>query len=103
MEELTTKALLHGLIEGKEYILKTRLQWDWEAYQEKRLRFFVPQASLYIDEDGEYIHWQCHGSSAEEISLESLEWLLDKIFECEASDFVELNMNSVLDVINEGR
>lgn len=100
---MTVEELFHGLVEGKEYIMKNRLQAEWDSFQSGRLRFFVPQPNLYMDEDGDYFHWNHYGSSANEVSLDSLKFLLEKIFECGADDFVELDKNSVLDVINEGR
>lgn len=107
-KELTIDEMFHGLIAGDEYVLKSTLRENWEAFNNGTLRYFIPGTSNYIvmdlDMDGTPIfRWNHCGSSAEEATKEDLEWLLNTIFKRKPEDFVKLDIHAVTDVINEGR
>lgn len=103
-ESLTLDDMYKGLlVDGKQYILKDELRWQWKAFNNGTLRFFVPGGFNEIHLDGEYFSYNCHGSSAVTAAKDDLEWLLETIFEKNPSDFTELNHHAIIDVINEGR
>lgn len=107
-EELTIDDMYSGLMKGYKYVLKETLRGDWRAFQDGRLRYFVPGSFnsivLDIEDDGTPIFcWSHYGSSAEKATKEDLEWLLKVIFKSEPSEFVKLDIHAVTDVINEGR
>lgn len=104
-KELTLSEMFTGLVNGKQYVLKNTLKSDWRLFQDGTLRFYVPGGfdTIYMDDFGEYIHYNHHGSSAVEVTKDDLEWLLNTIFKCEPSDFTELNHHAILEIINEGR
>ena len=104
-KELTLDEMFTGLVNGKQYVLKNTLRSEWRLFQDGTLRYFVPGGgdTVYMDDLGDYIHYQHYGSSAIKVDKNELEWLLNTIFECKPSDFTELNHHALLDVINEGR
>lgn len=97
----TIEELYSGLNYGKSYILKKRLQTEISLFMEGVHRYFTPQCNLVCDYRHKYIHWHNAGSSAEQNTIERLEWLLDEIFDgAKPEDFVELSYNTMLDVMN---
>lgn len=104
-KELTLSEMFSGLIQGKQYVLKDTLRSEWRLFKDGTLRFFVPGGgdTIYMDDAGEYLHYQHYGSSAIQVDIDELEWLLKTIFKCEPKDFTELDHHAILDVINEGR
>lgn len=107
-ERLTIDHMYDGLMRGYKYVLKSTLRYNWEAFNEGRLRYFTPGSSDYIvlgdEKDGTPIFmWGHYGSSANKATKNDLEWLLETIFKCESDDFTKLDIHALTDVINEGR
>lgn len=102
-KELTLNDIYEGLIDGKQYILKDTLKWEWKAFCDGTLRFFVPGGFDELHCDEEYIAYNHHGSSAVTATKDNLKWLLETIFKADPSDFTELDKYAITDVINEGR
>lgn len=102
-KDLTLDDIYEGLIDGKQYILKNTLKWEWKAFCDGTLRFFVPGGFDEIHLEDEYACYNHHGSSAVTITKDNLKWLLETIFKSDPSDFTELDKYAIMDVINEGR
>lgn len=106
-KELTLNDIYEGLMAGKKYVLKRTLRSDWQAFMTGKLRYYVPGGFNEIHKThsfGEdYFSYTYYGSSAVTATKDNLKWLLETIFECDPSDFTELNHHAILDVINEGR
>lgn len=106
-DNLTIDEMFHGLIDGKQYVLKDEMRLRWRSFNNGTLRYFTPGGSkeIHLEEydTRDAIAYSCHGTSAVDVTKDDLEWLLKTIFKAEPSDFVEYNVHTVLDVINEGR
>lgn len=100
--KLTLTEMFTGLLNGKQYVLKSTLMSEWHLFRDGDDRYFTPGGfdTIYIDDFGDFIHYNHHGSSASKVSKEELEWILKVIFKCKPSDFTELNHHAILDVIN---
>lgn len=104
-EDLTFDEMYNGLKQGKQYILKDELRWQWRAFKDGTLRFFVPGGfnEIHLSDFGKYFAWTHSGSSANDATEDGLKFILETIFEKKPSDFTELNHHAIIDVINEGR
>lgn len=104
-DNLSYEDIFHGLIKGKQYVLKSALRSDYIMFQEGTLRFYVPGGfdEIHMTDDGKYFAWTHAGSSANDATMDGLRFIIDTIFSCKPSDFTELNHHAILDVINEGR
>lgn len=80
-EELILKEIFDNISNGKvygEYILNNNTQ--------KRDLFW---AVLYTTFDRKYIVWRYYGGSFNKHVLKDLKWILENIFECKPSEFIE--------------
>lgn len=104
-KELTIDAMFTGLIKGDTYVLKKTLQNDWQSFKSGKFRYFVPGDfdSIYLSDDIDgtpIFKWQHYGSSANKATKDNLKWLLETIFKRDASEFVKLDYDALLNVIN---
>lgn len=104
-KELTYEDIFHGLIAGKQYVLKKTLQWQWKMFKNNDMRYFVPGTSdeIHMSAFGEYFAWTHYGSSANDATMDGLKFIIDTIFKADPSDFTEMSASALVDVINEGR
>lgn len=106
-EALTLSDIYEGLMDGKQYMLKNGLKWEWNSFKDGTLRYFIPGGFDEIhkthSQGKDYFSFTSYGSSAVTATKDELKWLLETIFKAEPSDFTELNHHAIIDVINEGR
>lgn len=98
---MTLEELYHRLNAGEGFILKEDLKSEVALFMSGKHKYCAPTCNLSVDDKREYIFWNHAGSSAVKNTLESLEWVLIHIFDgAEPEDFVPLNFDTMLDVIN---
>lgn len=64
--------------------LQAGVVYDWSN---RPRSYLIP--ALYMDEYGDYIHWNNFGGSAMKPSLKNLKWILEHMFEMKPSEFIE--------------
>lgn len=95
----TIEELFYTLNKGVRFTLRKSLETDVKLWKEGVYRYFTPTCNLSCD--GEFIHWQHGGSSANQNTLEDLRWTLDEIFDgATPEDFVALDYYTMLDVMD---
>ena len=101
-KELTYEDIYNGLKEGKRYVLRTTLKAQWGSFKNNTLRYFVPGTSseIHMSGDGKYFAWTHFGSSANKATMKDLKFIIETIFKGETSDFTELSVDALLEVIN---
>lgn len=101
--ELTYEDIYDGLKEGKRYVLRTTLKAQWWNFKRGDLRYFVPGTSseIHMSGDGKYFAWTYFGSSANKATMGDLRFIIDTIFKTDPSNFTELSVGALLEVINE--
>lgn len=106
-KDLTLDDIYEGLIDGKQYILKDTLKWEWKSFCDGTLRFFVPggfdEIHLIHSQGKDYFSYNHYGSSARTAERDELKWIIETIFEKKPSDFTVLDIHALMGVINEGR
>ena len=105
-KELTLDEMYLGLLNDKRYALKNDLRSNYRLFKEGRLRYYTGgshEIHLVNGEHDAYFGYTHFGSSAVTAEKDQLEWLLKTIFKADPSDFAELNYDTIMDVINEGR